>query len=406
MQELEGSQINDQKSSDKVNNSEFWTNKQRQMNHIHYTVSFRGSFKPELPHFFISKYLGDNGNLTKYFTDDEGKLVFDPFAGRGTTIIQANLMGYNAIGNDINPLFEKICYPLTHPPRINEIEERIQEIDYFEKSLEDFNLENKEDLLPFYHSYTLTQLLNLKEYLRTHRDDIDRFIEVIALSRLHGHSPGFFSAYSFPQISVPPQRQRKINQKHKLPIKKNIAELILRKAKRSLRGNIFELNILREYGKNSIFTHEDARNLPKKVYKDSFVDLIITSPPFLAQVDYLGDNWLEFWFLDIDPDSFKKNLVMTNSIEVWKDFIKTSLMEMFRVLKNKGIVVIEVGDVKYKRERINLDEIVEELGIEVGFSVIKRYIHLQKFTKLSNCFNIRNNIDGVNTQRMVAFIKD
>ncbi|MFX0172703.1 MAG: DNA methyltransferase [Candidatus Hodarchaeota archaeon] len=180
----------------------------------------------------------------------------------------------------------------------------------------------------------------------------------------------------------------------------------MRKARRSLRGDVFELNALRKYGKNSILTHEDARNLSREVYKDSFVDLIITSPPFLAQVDYLGDNWLEFWFLDINPNSFKKNLVMTNSMEVWKDFIRDSLDEMFRVLKDKGVVVIEVGDVKYKRQRVNLDEIVEELGIEVGYSVIKRYIHLQKFTKLSNCFNVRNNVDGVNTQRMVTFKKE
>jgi len=305
MQQIVKPILKDQESAKKVVNSEFWTNKQRQMNPIHYSVSYRGSFKPELPHHFISKYFGDIGNLKQYFTEGLPKLIFDPFAGRGTTIIQANIMGHNAIGNDINPLFERICYPLTHPPKINELEERIQKIDFFWKSLEEFEKENKEDLLPFYHPDTLTQLLNLKEYLKKHRDDVDRFIEMIASSRLHGHSPGFFSAYSFPQISVPPKRQRKINEKHGQPKKKNIANLIMRKAKRSLARDSYELETLRKYGQSTVFTNYDSRNLNKQIYKSQFIDLIITSPPFLAQVDYLGDNWLEFWFLDINPDEFK-----------------------------------------------------------------------------------------------------
>jgi len=75
------------------------------------------------------------------------------------------------------------------------------------------------------------------------------------------------------------------------------------------------------------------------------------------------------------------------------------------VLKEKSVAIIEVGDIKHNRKRINLDEIVQNLGEKVGLSLIKRYIHNQKFTKLSNCFNVRNNLDGVNTQRMVAFKK-
>ncbi len=405
MQELGIPQVVKQNPSTNVENSEFWTNKQRQMNPIHYTVSYRGSFKPELPHFFISKFFGDFGNFRNYFSNEEDKLIFDPFAGRGTTIIQANLMGHNAMGNDINPLFERICFPLTHPPTLKELEERINKINFFYKSIDNFDNENKENLLPFFHPKTLLQLLNLKEYLKDHRDDVDRFIEVIALSRLHGHSPGFFSAYSFPQISVPPRRQKKINAKHGEPVEKNLAELIMRKAKRSIRKETQELNTLRKYGVNSCYTQFDTRNLPKSIYKNSFIDLIITSPPFLAQVDYLGDNWLEFWFLNINPDDFKDKLVMTNSLETWKDFIEDSLVEMYRVLKERGVAVIEVGDVKYNRKRVNLDDIVEEIGKKVGFSIIQKFIHIQKFTKLSNCFNVRNNLDGVNTQRMVAFTK-
>lgn len=60
--------------------NEFWTAEQRQSHSIH-EVSYRACFKAQLPEFFISA-------LTK-----PGDTVFDPFMGRGTTPVQAALMG-------------------------------------------------------------------------------------------------------------------------------------------------------------------------------------------------------------------------------------------------------------------------------------------------------------------------
>ena len=70
--------------------NEFWTAGQRQAHSIH-EVSYRACFKPQLPEFFIRR-------LTK-----AGDAVYDPFMGRGTTPVQAALLGRQPIGNDINP---------------------------------------------------------------------------------------------------------------------------------------------------------------------------------------------------------------------------------------------------------------------------------------------------------------
>ena len=59
--------------------NEFWTAKQRQANSIH-EISYRACYKPQLPRFFIDIF-------TK-----SGDVVYDPFAGRGTTLIEAALM--------------------------------------------------------------------------------------------------------------------------------------------------------------------------------------------------------------------------------------------------------------------------------------------------------------------------
>ena len=53
---------------------EFWTSKQRQASSLH-EISYRACFKPQLPRYFITRY------------SREGDLVYDPFMGRGTTLI-------------------------------------------------------------------------------------------------------------------------------------------------------------------------------------------------------------------------------------------------------------------------------------------------------------------------------
>src|SRR5438876_8413045 len=84
---------------------EFWTAQQRQMHSLHYAVSYRASFKPELPDYFIRRYC----------SDPERDIVFDPFSGRGTTVTQANLLGFRGYANDVNPLSERIAAPKTRP---------------------------------------------------------------------------------------------------------------------------------------------------------------------------------------------------------------------------------------------------------------------------------------------------
>src|SRR5678810_1165413 len=71
--------------------NEFWTAKQRAGHSLH-EISYRACFKPQLPRFFIER-------LTK-----PGDVVYDPFMGRGTTPIEAALLGRVPVGNDVNPL--------------------------------------------------------------------------------------------------------------------------------------------------------------------------------------------------------------------------------------------------------------------------------------------------------------
>ncbi|MBW3622039.1 MAG: site-specific DNA-methyltransferase [Armatimonadetes bacterium] len=368
---------------------EFWTARQRQMHSLHYAVSYRASFKPELPEYFIRRYCGPGG------------IVFDPFSGRGTTLLQANLMGRFGYANDANPLSERIARPKTEPPALAELEVRLNRISVDAPA----DLSEYPQFEMFYHERTYRELLNLRRYLAENRAKADRFIEMIALSRLHGHSPGFFSVYSFPQISVPRERQRRINaERSQTPDYRPVLPLILRKAKRVLKDftpdDLARLNRVAEA--NRFVTH-DARNVES--LPSESVDLVVTSPPFLNKADYLQDNWLEFWFTEIDLEAIRPRIVQTPDLEEWCRFMGEVIGELYRLLKPGGRSVIEVGEVVYRGQVVNLDEEIAKLGLSRGFDVEEVFIHQQQFTKLANCFRVENNLKGTNTHRMVALRK-
>src|SRR4051794_10042529 len=164
--------------------NEFWTSKQRAASRLH-EVSYRACFKPQLPRFFIER-------LTR-----PGDIVYDPFMGRGTTPIEAALLGRVPAGNDINPLSLVMTRPRLYPPAIEDVEQRLSEIDFHVSN------EFPNQLLAFYHPDTLRQIAALRSYLLTRRttgssDALDDWICLVALNRLTGHSSGFFSVYTLP----------------------------------------------------------------------------------------------------------------------------------------------------------------------------------------------------------------
>src|SRR4051812_29534206 len=70
--------------------NEFWTSKQRAASSLH-EISYRACFKPQLPRFFIERL------TTAHDT------IYDPFLGRGTTVIESALLDRRIAGCDINP---------------------------------------------------------------------------------------------------------------------------------------------------------------------------------------------------------------------------------------------------------------------------------------------------------------
>jgi hypothetical protein len=370
---------------------EFWTSKQRQASSLH-EVSYRACFKPQLPRFFIE-------HLT-----NETDTVYDPFSGRGTTILEAGLLGRKVIANDVNPLSTLLYRPRFSPPDLDALMKRLDSIPMNE------NAEADIDLAMFYHPKTEAEVVSLKDYFvhrvaRGEEDKLDRWIRMVATNRLTGHSKGFFSVYTLPpNQAVSAESQRKINVKMKqTPEHRDTRVIIFKKSKTLLNDlTMFDRQNLEQVSTSALFLTSDARET-KSISANS-IQLTVTSPPFLDVVDYVQDNWLRCWFNNLDADEIAKTITMSRTVEEWSAVMFGVFRELHRITKPRGFVAFEVGEVKNKTVR--LDEHVVPLGMKAGFTCIGIVINEQEFTKTSNIWGIDNNEKGTNSNRIVLFRKN
>ncbi len=362
----------------------FWTAGQRRGHSIH-EISYRACFKAQLPGFFIER-------LT-----EPGARVYDPFSGRGTTAVQAALMGRAPVANDINPLSAMLTGPRLDPPPVEAVRRRLAALD-LSVVVGEAEEPVDADLLAFYHPDTLRQVKALRGWLPAQGDSlepVDGWIRMVAINRLTGHSAGFFSVYTMPpNQAVSAASQRRINQaRGQVPPPRDVRSIILKKTMSLLADGIPP-------------PHPAAVLLTGPAWRtpglaDRSVDLIVTSPPFLDVVDYEGDNWLRCWFAGIDPA--RVAIDRHRDLPAWEGFVRRGFEEFARVVRPGGFVVFEVGEVR--GGRVLLERHVAAAITGLPFDILGVMVNQQSFTKTANCWGVGNNRSGTNTNRMVLAVR-
>ena len=368
--------------------NEFWTSKQRAAHSLH-EISYRACFKPQLPRFFIERL------------SQPGDVVFDPFMGRGTTLLEAALLGRTPWGSDLNPLCTALVRPRLTPPTVDAVAERLGTIRF------NAEVELPESLHVFYHPATLREICSLRHYLSARRSDgdfdaVDGWIQMVALNRLTGHSAGFFSVYTLPpNQAVSLDSQRKINLRLKqTPPRREVPRLILAKTASLLSDcTDDQRTTLAKACRNARVLTGDAERAA--TLADGSVALVVTSPPFLNVVDYAADNWLRNWFLGLPADAVP--LAMHAKLRDWHAKMRRVFGELHRVVRPGGHVAFEVGEVNARH--VNLEEAVLPCGLDAGFEPVLLLVNSQRFTKTANCWGVDNNSKGTNTNRVVVFRK-
>jgi hypothetical protein len=370
---------------------EFWTARQRQANPLH-EVSYRACYKPQLPRLFIEQLSAP------------GDRVYDPFSGRGTTALEAALLGRRVAANDINPLARILLEPRLAPPAPEAVAERLRQIPL------EASGEEPPELGMFFHERTLAELLGYREwFLERQRsgdlDPVDAWIRMVASNRLTGHSPGFFSVYTLPpNQAVTAAQQLEINRKRgQVPEYRDTRALILRKTRQLLSALTPEQEAgLTWASMDAIHLTGDAAATPDLA--SASIQLTVTSPPFLDVVQYQADNWLRCWFNGLDAAAVGEGITMARTLKAWAEVMAGVFRELHRVTRKGGFVAFEVGEVR--KGTVRLEETVVPLGLAAGFAPLGILVNRQAFTKTANIWGVSNNTHGTNSNRIALFCKD
>ena len=77
--------------------------------------------------------------------------------------------------------------------------------------------------------------------------------------------------------------------------------------------------------------------------------------------------------------------------------------ELRRVLKPRGYIAFEVGEVR--RGKLRMEELVIPAAKAAKLRPVLLLINSQEFTKTSNCWGVTNQIAGTNTNRVILLQK-
>jgi len=77
--------------------------------------------------------------------------------------------------------------------------------------------------------------------------------------------------------------------------------------------------------------------------------------------------------------------------------------ELRRVLKPRGYIAFEVGEVR--RGKIKMEELVIPAATAAQLKPVLLLINSQEFTKTSNCWGVTNQVAGTNTNRVIVLQK-
>ncbi len=253
--------------------------------HIHGFHSYPARFSPEL----VAPLL--EGLPPK-------AVVFDPFAGSGTTLVEARLHGYEAWGNDLNPLAVLLCRVKADPLPLNVFGALEADMAYLRKYIGHALRSKDED-----------EHVKLPTGPRFFQPNVYWELQIIAggISRLrHPHNQEIFLA-ALSSIVNRVSIQARDSQPGKVretQLAQRKTSIMFYEASERLVKSLKQFSALAKKGVRPRVWQTDARRLDG--VPSGRVDRIITSPPYGGTYDYAEMHAMRNIWLGLDWAPFEK----------------------------------------------------------------------------------------------------
>jgi site-specific DNA-methyltransferase (adenine-specific) len=311
-------------------------------------------FPPSIPHFFI-----------RWLTQP-GDIVYDPFSGRGTTVLEACLLGRTGLGSDANPMAWTLTAAKSNPPSRERLERRLIEL---KRSMRTRSTEQVPDHISMlFHPSTLSQLVWLQDRMSLLRND-DRFIYAVLLGILHANArsdgtPRGLTVSMPNTFAMAPNYVRQYIRRHKL--KACDVDVLAAVADRIGRLEMPAAGFKR--GSSWIQDVRQPIEWPKDIPK---AKLIFASPPYLQVMKYGKLNWIRLWLLGHAPPAVDSNLFTSGSLTRYLDFMSKAIKRMKQRVRPDGYVCLVIGDVHSKSHTVNLaNEVAQHCVDRSGLRVM------------------------------------
>ena len=347
---------------------------------LHQLAPYIGKVKSSIAKFLVV-------NFTKV-----GDTIYDPFCGAGTIPFEAWTSGRNVIANDLNKYAFLLTKAKLYPP--SNMEDIICQIESLNLLVSERSKDKIADNIPdwvraFFHEQTLKEVLNWTHVLIEYEQ---WFLLSCLMGILHHQRPGFLS---FPSShTVPYLRVNKFPKETypELYQYRNVKERLLKKVKRALKRQPNLDNSL-----NRVVYNEDA----SQCFFRGLVDAVITSPPYMRQLDYARDNRLRLWFLGVSDYKLLDAIISPKEID-FIQVINTCLINWNDIIRSGGKCILFLGDNYSKKMGLTLPDVIEKVLIkEIGnFDLIFKHESI-----IPNNRRVRRNHTGNKSETILVFQK-